>query len=65
MQAKTLCLILNEHEKFSIENPLLRQEINSLEELNSLYVTTDSIQRVEITNLKDRVNSDSKKIKIH
>lgn len=59
---KAIALIFNEHEKLSIENPLLKQQISSLEELNQLYVESDSIQKVEITDLKDRVNSDSKKI---
>ena len=63
IQAKTLCLILNEHEKFSIENPLLKQQITSLENLNQFYVQTDSIQKIEIKEYNERVISDDKKIK--
>ena len=62
MQTKTLCLILNEHEKFSIENPLLKQQIISLEELNQLYIESDSIQRIEIDKYRSKVVSDDKKI---
>lgn len=62
MQTKTLCLILNEHEKLTIENPLLKQQINSLEELNQLYVVSDSLQRIEIDNYRNKVVSDDKTI---
>jgi hypothetical protein len=62
IQSKTLCLILNEHEKLSIENPLLKKQIISLEELNQLYEKSDSIQRIEIENYKDKVVSDDKTI---
>lgn len=55
-------LIFVEHQKLSYENPLLKQQINSLEELNQLYVKTDSIKSIEIDNLKERVASDANKI---
>ena len=55
-------IILAEHQKLSSENPLLKQQINSLEELNQLYVKTDSIQKVEIRTYKNKVASDEKKI---
>ena len=55
-------LIFVEHQKLSYENPLLKQQINSLEELNQLYVKTDSIKTIEIDNLKERVASDANKI---
>jgi hypothetical protein len=53
---------LNEHEKLSNENPLLKQQIISLEELNQLYIKTDSIRNIEVNDLKNRVISDDKKI---
>lgn len=46
----------------SNENPLLKQQITSLEELNKLYVESDSIRKVEVTDLENRVKSDNKKI---
>ena len=55
-------IVLSEHQKLSNENPLLKQQISSLEELNQLYVKTDSIQKIEIKDFKDRVASDDKKI---
>ena len=55
-------LIFVEHQKLSYENPLLKQQINSLEELNQLHVKTDSIKSIEINNLKERVASDANKI---
>ena len=62
IQSKTLCLILNEHKKYSIENPLLKQQVESLEKLNQLYVKTDSIQKEEISLYEEKVASDDKKI---
>ena len=55
-------IIFAEHQKLSNENPLLKQQIVSLEELNKLYVKTDSIRKIEVTDLKNRVESDDKKI---
>ena len=55
-------IIFAEHQKLSNENPLLKQQIVSLEELNELYVKTDSIRTIEITELKNRVESNNKKI---
>ena len=59
---KAISLIFNEHEKLSNENPLLKQQITSLEELNQLYVKTDSIQKKELMLYEDKVASDAKKI---
>ena len=52
-----------EHQKLSNENPLLKQQISSLEELNQLYMKTDSIQKIEINSFKDKVASDEKQIR--
>lgn len=46
----------------SNENPLLKEQISSLEKLNQLYVKTDSIQKKEIVLYKEKVASDGKKI---
>jgi hypothetical protein len=51
-----------EHQKLSNENPLLKQQIKSLEELNQLYEKSDSIQKDEIKLYKTKVASDEKKI---
>ena len=59
---KAISLIFNEHEKLSIENPLLKQQIQSLEELNQLYIESDSVQKKEIDLYKDKVASDEKQI---
>ena len=59
---KAISLIFNEHEKLSIENPLLKEQVASLEKLNQLYVKTDSIQKIELNLYKERVVSDEKKI---
>jgi hypothetical protein len=62
IQSKTLCLILNEHEKLSIENPLLKQQINSLEKLNSLYIQSDSIQKLEIEEYQKTIDTNGKEL---
>jgi len=59
---KAISLIFNEHDKLCKENPLLKQQINSLEMLNQLYIKTDSIQKIEINLYKDKVASDEKQI---
>ena len=59
---KAISLIFNEHEKLSKENPLLKQQINSLEKLNQLYIESDSLQKEEILLYKDKVVSDEKQI---
>ena len=59
---KAISLIFAEHEYYSIENTLLKQQIASLEELNKLYIRTDSIQNVELSIYEDKVSSDEKTI---
>ena len=59
---KAISLIFNEHEKLSIENPLLKQQIHSLEKLNQLYIKGDSIQKIEIDTYKNEVVSNEKQI---
>ena len=62
-ELKLSCLIFAEHQKLSTENPLLKQQISSLEELVKLYIESDSLQREEIKIYEDKVSSDAKKIK--
>ena len=62
IETKETVLIFTEHEYLSIENPLLKQQIKSLEELNQLYINTDSIQKEEIYIYKEKVASNEKKI---
>ena len=62
-ELKKTCLIFLEHEKLSIENPLLKQQILSLEELNQVYIKSDSLQKEEIQIYKDKVISNEETIK--
>ena len=62
IEAKTTALIFNEHSKLSIENPLLKEQVNSLEKLNQLYIKSDSIKKEEIKIYEEKVVSDEKKI---
>ena len=41
---------------------MLKQQVQSLEKLNQLYVKTDSIQKEKISLYKEKVASDDKKI---
>jgi len=54
---------LNEHEKLSIENPLLKQQISALEQMNELNLKVDSIRRIEIQDYKNDILSKEKQIK--
>ena len=56
-------IVLLEHQKLSKENVLLKQQVVSLEELNQLYIKTDSLRNLEIKNYEMKVDSDAKKIK--
>ena len=60
---KAISLIFNEHEKLSKENPLLKQQISSLEELNKIYLKSDSLQKIEIDLFKEKSANDEKIIK--
>lgn len=60
---KTTAIIFAEHEKLSIENPLLKKQIKSLEELNKLYETSDSLYKEEINTYKEKSKLDNLKIK--
>ena len=60
---KAISLIFNEHEKLSIENPLLKEQITSLEKLNQLYIESDSLQKEEIILYKEKITSNEKEIK--
>ena len=62
IEAKTTALIFNEHSKLSIENPLLKEQVNSLEKLNQLYIESDSIKKEEIKIYEEKVVSNEKKI---
>jgi uncharacterized protein YlxW (UPF0749 family) len=55
-------IVLLEHQKLSNENPLLKEQVSSLEKLNQLYVKTDSLQKEEIKTYKNKVASDEKQI---
>ena len=60
---KAISLIFNEHEKLSKENPLLKQQISSLEELNKVYLKSDSLMKDEINLFKEKSLNDEKIIK--
>lgn len=60
---KVINIIFAEHSKLSIENPLLKEKVASLEELNQLYVKSDSLQKEEINIYKNKVVSDDKEIR--
>jgi len=56
-------LIFAEHQKLSIENPLLKEEIKYYKELNELCEENDSIQKEEIGVYKEGIDNANKQIK--
>ena len=58
-----IAIIFAEHQKLSIENPLLKEEINYYKELNNVYEEKDSIQRQEISLYKDGLDNANNQIK--
>lgn len=59
---KVLALILAEHQKLSIENPILKEKIKNLEELNMICEEQSKIKSQEINLYQKKVTSDSLKI---
>lgn len=59
---KILALILAEHQKLSIENPILKEKIKNLEELNMICEEQSEIKSQEINLYQKKVTSDSLKI---
>lgn len=59
---KVLALILAEHQKLSIENPILKEKIKNLEELNMICEEQSEIKSQEISLYQKKVTSDSLKI---
>lgn len=62
-EAKETAIIFAEHEKLTIENSLLKEQILSLEELNNLCEQSDSIHTEEIGLYKEQIEFDKKQIK--
>lgn len=58
-----MALIFSEHEKLSIENPLLKEKITALESLNKLQEKESQSLKKEIQVYKDKSKSDKKKIR--
>ncbi len=60
---KVVALIFAEHEKLSIENPLLKEKVLALEELNQYYEKNDSLQNQKLMLYEEKIKSDAKKYK--
>lgn len=60
---KIVNIIFAEHQKFSIENPLLKDKISSLEKLNQLHLQTDSLRKEQVSICKNTIESKDKQIK--
>lgn len=59
---KIVNIIFSEHEKFLNENVLLKNKITSLEKLNSIYESKDSLRNTEINLYKEELISKNEKI---
>lgn len=62
LRRKALTIICAEHEKLSTENPLLLSKIQSLEELNKLYISQDSLRLEEVKYMKLEKIKDTEEI---
>ena len=62
IEVKETALIFAEHQKLSVENPLLKQQILSLEKLNQLHLKSDSINNEKSIILKEKIASNEKQI---
>lgn len=56
-------IIFAEHQKLSIENPLLKEELKYYKELNKICEETDFIQNQEISLYKEGLNNANREIK--
>ena len=57
-----ISLIFAEHQKLSIENPLLKEEIKYYKEMNKLCQEQDSIQKEEINLYQESLSNANDKI---
>ena len=61
-QLKITNIIFAEHDKFSKEIPLLKQQINNLEFVNTNWIKVDSLRKLEIISYKQSLDNKDKKI---
>lgn len=62
-QLRTTNLIFAEHAKLSRENVLLKSQVVNLEKIDSIWVHTDSVRRVQISEYTTVVKQQEAKIK--
>lgn len=62
IEIKELAIICAENQKLNNENPLLKEQIKSLQKLNNLYVESDSLRKVETDLYKNELNRSLKNI---
>ena len=62
-QLRTTNIIFAEHAKLFDENVLLKSQVINLEKLDSIWLHTDSIRRIEINNYEDTLKQNEKKIR--
>lgn len=55
-------MICAENQKLLIENPLLKEQIRSLEEINSLCMYADSLHQLELGIYREELISNDKEI---
>ena len=62
-QLRTTNLIFLEHEKFSKEIPIYKQQIKHYQMLDSIYNRHDSLQNKQLQELNDLIEKQNTKIK--
>lgn len=61
-QIRTANLIFAEHQKFSLQIPLLETKINNLELINESWIKTDSIKEIQIAQYEKIIYNNNKNI---
>lgn len=61
-QVKTANLIFAEHQKLSLQIPLLETKINNLELINKSWEKSDSIKNLKLIQFREIIDNDKKTI---
>ena len=61
-QIRTANLIFAEHEKFSLQIPLLETKINNLELINESWIKTDSINKLKLIECSTIIYDQNKEL---
>ncbi len=61
-QLKLTNLIFVEHQKYSKQIPLLKQQISNLEQINNSWLRTDSIRKLQLSHYDNTIKNQNRSI---